>query len=110
MNTELITRPVATSENLIAVLVPMGEDPSLGEDAPAKEIWEADFKDEANTRILLRGSDGARWLLVRLPESDDIGLEDVREAGREGGSCSRCARRISRTPGPLHTVSTVSNR
>jgi len=80
LNTELITRPAATSENLIAVLVPKGEEAPLGEDAPAKELWGADFKDDANTRILLRGSDGARWFLVRLPESDDLGPEDVREA------------------------------
>ena len=80
MNTELITRPAATSENLIAVLVPKGEEPPLGEDAPAKEIWESDFKEDANTRILLRGPDGARWFLIRLPESDDFGPEDVREA------------------------------
>jgi len=80
LKTELITRPEATSDNLIAVLVPKGEVPSLGEDAPAQEIWEADFKDDADTRILLRGSHGARWFLIRLPESDDLGPEDVREA------------------------------
>jgi len=58
--------------------VPIGAKPKLPSAAPATPLWKDDFGASAGDKVLLRGSAGARWLLLRVAKRTELTEENVR--------------------------------
>ncbi|KAA3610895.1 MAG: leucyl aminopeptidase [Planctomycetota bacterium] len=81
MRSSLSADLVAKKNQLLAVLVPAGEEAKLPAEAPAANTWKQDFKDDAGSSVLLRGEKGLRWLLLRVPALDKAKTLDLLKAG-----------------------------
>lgn len=80
MRTALSSSAAAGRTTLVAQLVPDGARAKLPADAPSESEWKSDFTDSAGRTVMLRGSGGKRWLLIRVPKAKQATAEDVREA------------------------------
>ena len=78
MRTLLVPAAAAGRNELTAILVPEGGKPSLPASAPAAATWKADFGKDKGASVLLRGSGGQRWLLLRVAKKPTA--DEVREA------------------------------
>ncbi|MBL7007513.1 MAG: hypothetical protein ISR76_00820, partial [Planctomycetes bacterium] len=78
MRTLLVPAAAAGRNELTAILVPEGGKPSLPATAPATATWNADFGKDKGASVLLRGSSGQRWLLLRVAKKPTA--DEVREA------------------------------
>ncbi|HEX9795073.1 MAG TPA: leucyl aminopeptidase [Planctomycetota bacterium] len=80
MRTVLTSKADAASNELVAILVPVGKQPELPAAAPPAAEWSADFGKDKGASVLLRGGKGQRWLLLRVPKASALTSEDLREA------------------------------
>lgn len=80
MRTVLTDSAKASRSELHAIVVPAGARPKLPADAPASATWSSDFADKSGSRLLLRGSGGKRWLLLRVSTAAKTTAEEVRQA------------------------------
>jgi leucyl aminopeptidase len=77
----VLTEQAAPSRNeLIAVLVPAKARVTLPATAPPIADWKADFGEKAGDSILLHGSQGHRWILIRMGKRSEQTAEDLRSA------------------------------
>ena len=78
MRTQLKDAAKAGRNDLVVLFVPIGAKPKLPSAAPATPLWKYDFGASAGDKVLLRGSAGARWLLLRVAKRTELTEENVR--------------------------------
>ena len=92
MRTVLASSASPGRTELTAILVPEGAKPPEPPKAPLASEWKSDFGKKAGESVLLRGTAGQRWLLIRVAKKP--GHEDVREAA---GQARLQAEKMERT-------------
>ncbi len=80
MRTVLTPAAAPGRSELVALLVPAKARISLPDAAPAAATWKSDFGDKVGDQVLLRGSGGQRWLLIRMAAKGAIDAEALRRA------------------------------
>lgn len=94
MRTATVASAKPAKSELVAVFVPKGVRPELPAGAPPAASWQADWKNDASSKVLLRGQKGETWLLMRVPATKTCSSLSVRKAA---GSARLQAESMERT-------------
>jgi len=78
MRTIITSRLAAGRNELVAILVPLGQRPPVPEGAPPAASWRDGLADEKEASFLLTGGGGARWLFLRVPRRRERQRDDLR--------------------------------